>query len=154
MVKTISDLLDTYEAGAVTRRQLIAALAVLATASTKLSAAPLSGGALDHLSLQAGDLERSTRFYRDVLGLTAAPGVRPDGSVRLNLPKGGYLTLRKLNPAGKVDHFCIRLDNFNKGAVTQQLKTLGIVPIDEPNFTGTGAGFHVVDPDGLKVQLL
>lgn len=152
--KIISSLLATYEAGAVTRRQVIAALAVLAAAGTKLSAAPLAGGALDHLSLQVSDLERSTRFYRDVLGLTVAPGVRPDGSVRLDLPKGGYLTLRELSPAGKVDHFCIKVGDFNREAVTRQLKTQGIVPIDEPNFTGTGAGFHIVDPDGLNVQLL
>jgi catechol 2,3-dioxygenase-like lactoylglutathione lyase family enzyme len=138
----------------VTRRQFVAGLAVLAATGRTLSAAPLSSGALDHLSLQVSDLGRSTRFYRDVLGLTVIAGTRPDGSVRLDLPKNGYLTLRTLPPAGKVDHFCIKLDNFAKEAVTQQLKALGIVPIDEPNFTGTGAGFHVVDPDGLNVQLL
>ena len=64
------------------------------------------------------------------------------------------MTLRSARPAGTVDHFCIALNNFNKQVVTQQLKVEGIVPIDEPNFTGTGAGFHVIDPDGLRVQLL
>jgi catechol 2,3-dioxygenase-like lactoylglutathione lyase family enzyme len=151
--ETISELLDTYEEGAVTRRQVIAALALLVGAGTKLSAAPLSGGTLDHLGLQVSDLARSTRFYRDVLGGTLPPGVRPDGSVRLDFAKGGFLTLRELSPGGRVDHFCVKLEKFNKEAVAQQLKAQGIIPIDEPNFTGTGAGFHVVDPDGLNVQL-
>ena len=160
MEQTISKLLATYESGIVTRRQIIAALMALVAGGTKVSGAGISGGALDHLSIQVGDLERSTKFYSEVLGLTVATGSRPDGSVRLNLPKGGYLTIRKFNPAGKVDHFGIKLDGFNKEVVTQQLKSQGIVPIDEPNFSRTpdnpngGAGFHVIDPDGLNVQLL
>ena len=72
--------------------------------------------------------------------------------MRLNLPRGGYVTLRNAKPAGAVDHFCIALSDFNKERVTQQLKAQGVVPIDGPNFTGTGAGFHVVDPDGLRVS--
>ena len=154
MEKMISSLLASYEAGTVTRRQLISTIVALLAVDTKVSAAPLAGAALDHLSMQVSDLDRSTRFYRDVLGMTVPPGERPDGSVRLNLPKGGYITIRAGRPAGIVDHFCVRLDGFDKAAVTQQLKTVDIKAVDEPNFTGTGAGFHIVDPDGLNVQLL
>ena len=154
MEHAISGLLAAYEAGAVTRRQLIATLALFGATGTALPAAQLPGGALDHLSLQTSDLGRSTRFYCDVLGFTEMQSVRPDASVRLNLPKGGFLTLHKRSPPGKVDHFCIRLDDFSKEVVTTHLRARGITPIDEPDFTGTGAGFHVVDPDGLRVQLL
>ena len=154
MHETISVLLAKYERGVISRRDVAAALAAVVAASTRVSAAALSGGALDHLGLQVSDLGQSTTFYRDVLGCTPASGARPDGSVRLNLPRGGYITLRTAKPAGTVDHFCIALGDFNKGVVAQQLKAQGVVPVDEPNFTGTGAGFHVVDPDGLRVQLL
>lgn len=153
MQKTISALLAKYERGAISRRDAVAALAAVVAGSTGISA-PLSGGALDHLGLQVSDLGRSTTFYRDVLGFTPATGARPDGSVRLTLPRGGYIMLRNAKPAGTVDHFCVALSAFNKEAVTQQLKAQGVVTIDEPNFTGTGAGFHVVDPDGLRVQLV
>jgi catechol 2,3-dioxygenase-like lactoylglutathione lyase family enzyme len=148
MEKTISELLASYEAKAVSRRQLVAALALLVAPSAKLAAAPLPRGALEHLSLQVRDVERSTRFYRDALGLTVATGERPDGSVRLDFANGSFLVIRQVAPAGKIDHFCIRLDNFNKEAVTQQLTAQGIQPIDEQG----GAGFHVVDPDGVNVQ--
>jgi len=151
---TISRLLAAYESGTVTRRQVIVAFTALIATATDTAAATLSGDALDHVSLLVSNLERSRAFYRDVLGLTAATGVRPDGSVRLNLPGSGYVTLRSAAPAGTVDHFCIKLKGFDKELVTRQLKMQGIAPIDEPNFTGTGAGFHIMDPDGLSVQLL
>jgi predicted enzyme related to lactoylglutathione lyase len=154
MQDTISSLLGEYEDGVISRREAVAALVAVFAGSIGVSAAPLSGGALDHLGLQVSDLGRSMTFYRDVLGFTPATGARPDGSVRLNLPRGGYVTLRSAKPAGTVDHFCIALSDFNKEAVTRQLKAQGVGTIDEPNFTGTGAGFHIVDPDGLRVQLL
>ena len=154
MEKTINSLFASYEAGTLSRRQVVSAILALLAGNTRVSAAPLAGGALDHLSMQVSDLDRSTRFYRDVLGMTVPTGDRPDGSVRLNLPKGGYITIRAGRPAGVVDHFCVRLDGFDKAAVTQQLKAMDIKAVDEPNFTGTGAGFRIVDPDGMNVQLL
>lgn len=154
MEQTISELLARYEAGSMTRPQVIAELALLVSADTEVAIAPLSGGTLDHLGLQVMDLARSVTFYRDVLGCTVPPGARPDTSVRLDLPKGGFLTLREANPGGNVDHFCVRLATFNKEAVVQELKAQGITAIDEPLYGGTGAGFHIVDPDGLRVQLL
>jgi catechol 2,3-dioxygenase-like lactoylglutathione lyase family enzyme len=154
MHEAVSILLRQFETGAISRREVIAALTgVVVAAAAGVYAAPLSGGALDHLGLQVSDLDRSTKFYRDVLGFTLASGDRPDGSVRLNLPRGGYVTLRDARPAGTVDHFCVALNGFNKDEVSQQLRAQGVVAIDEPNFTGTGAGFHVIDPDGLRVQL-
>jgi catechol 2,3-dioxygenase-like lactoylglutathione lyase family enzyme len=154
MHEAVSILLTQFEAGAISRREVIAALtSVVVAATASVSAAPLGDGALDHLGLQVSDLDRSPRFYRDVLGLSPASGDRPDGSVRLNLPRGGYVTLRNARPAGTVDHFCLALSGFNKEAVSQQLRARNVIPIDEPNFTGTGAGFHVIDPDGLRVQL-
>jgi hypothetical protein len=45
------------------------------------------------------------------------------------------------------------LQGFEKASVTQHLKASEIVPIDEPSVPGT-PGFHVVDPDGYKVQLI
>ena len=153
MEETLSRLLARYEAGTLTRRQVISAVLALFAAEEQVTAAPLAVGTLDHLGVQVSDLDRSIRFYRDVLGMAEPPDARPDASVRLNLPKGGFITLRAARPAGKVDHFCIRLDRFDKRAITQQLKAVGIEAIDEPNFTGSGAGFHITDPDGLNVQL-
>lgn len=153
-------LLTHYERGTLTRRELVLGLTALVAARTSISAAGPKGIALDHLSLQVSDLQRSQDFYTKVLGASLNTVARPDGSVRLDLGPNGFLVLRRFSPAGRVDHVGIKLEGFNKDSVTQQLKEIGITPIDEPNFSRTqdnpngGAGFHVVDPDGFNVQLV
>ena len=160
MERTILGLLTRYEGGLLTRRELITGLTMLAAAGSTTSATGPKGIGLDHLSLQVSDLQRSQDFYTKVLGASLQTGARPDGSVRLDLGKGGFLVLRKFSPAGRVDHVGIKLEGFSKDSVSQQLRELGITPVDEPPFSRTqdnpngGAGFHVVDPDRFKVQLV
>jgi len=48
-----------------------------------------------------------------------------------------------------VDHFAIGVENFNKDAVTQELKRLGANPEDNLD-----AGFHIKDPEGISVQIV
>ena len=157
----VSQLLCQYERGTLSRRQLVLGLTTLVAAGTNIAAAGPKGIALDHFSLQVSDLKRSQDFYTKALGASLNTGARADGSVRLDLGPNGYFVLRRFSPAGRVDHVGIKLDGFDKASVTQQLKDIGITPIDEPNFSRTqdnpnngGAGFHVVDPDGFNVQLV
>ena len=152
-MKMISELLTRYDSGTLTRRELIIALTMLAVTGRTASAAGLRGIKLDHVALQVADLKRSRDFYVNVLGLSENTNPRPDSSIRVDLPESGYLTLQHFSPGGKVDHFALKLEGFNKESVTRQLKEHGIVPIDQPSFTSGGAGFHVIDPDGFKVQL-
>jgi hypothetical protein len=77
----------------------------------------------------------------------------PDNEVRLEFGDSGHLNLRRSSRPGTVDHVGIRLESFEKASVTQHLKASEIVPIDEASVPGT-PGFHVVDPDGFKVQLI
>jgi catechol 2,3-dioxygenase-like lactoylglutathione lyase family enzyme len=156
--KTVSILLAKYESGAMSRRQAVAALAGLVAANTECSAAPLSGGALDHPGLQVSNPDRSTKFYRDVLGFTLASGTSVRNEARwvsATEPSSRWIRdVAQCEARRSGRSFYVALSDFNKERVTQQLKAQGVVPIDEPHFTGTGAGFHVVDPDGLRVQLL
>ena len=50
---------------------------------------------------------------------------------------------------GVVDHYAIGVENFNKEKVTQILKSRGITP-DE----NLDAGFHIIDPEGIHVQIM
>ena len=146
MNDTISTLLEAYEKGKISRRRLIQGLALLAAGSGTAAAAGFQGNSINHVSLYVSNLQRSTDFYQRVLGCTVN---KRDGNNQLVFGKD-FLVLRPGNPAGKVDHFAIGVDNFNKDAVTADLKARGATPIDQQ---GGGFGFHVLDPDGFPVQI-
>ena len=146
MTNTISRLLEAYEKGKMSRRQLVQGLALLAAGSSTAQAAGFQGNSVNHISLQVSNLQRSTDFYQRVFGCTVN---KRDGNNQLMFGKD-FLVLRPGNPPGKVDHFEIGVDNFNKESVTADLKARAATPIDQQ---GGGFGFHVLDPDGFPVQI-
>ena len=146
MTNTISRLLEAYEKGKMSRRQLVQGLVLLAAGSSTAQAAGFQGNSVNHISLQVSNLQRSTDFYQRVFG---CPVNKRDGNNQLVFGKN-FLVLREGKPAAKVDHFAIGVDNFNKDSVTADLKARGATPIDQQ---GGGFGFHVLDPDGFPVQI-
>jgi catechol 2,3-dioxygenase-like lactoylglutathione lyase family enzyme len=146
MKSTISKLLEAYEKGNMSRRQLIQGLAVLAAGATAAEAAGFQGNSINHISLQVSNLQRSTDFYQRVFDCKVN---KRDGNNQLIFGKD-FLVLRPGNPAAKVDHFAIGVDNFKKESVTADLKSRGVTPIDQQ---GGGFGFHVMDPDGYPIQI-
>jgi catechol 2,3-dioxygenase-like lactoylglutathione lyase family enzyme len=146
MKGTISKLLEAYERGKMSRRELVQGLALLAAGSGTASAAGFQGNSVNHISLQVSNLQRSTDFYQRVFGCKVN---KREGNNQLVFGKN-FLVLRPGNPAAKVDHFAIGVDSFNKDSVTADLKARGATPIDQQ---GGGFGFHVMDPDGFPVQI-
>jgi catechol 2,3-dioxygenase-like lactoylglutathione lyase family enzyme len=146
MKRTISRLLEAYENGKMSRRDLVQGLALMAASAEAASAAGFQGNSVNHISLYVSNLERSTNFYQRTFGCKVN---KRDGNNQLVFGKN-FLVLRPGNPPGKVDHFAIGVDNFNKEAVTADLKGRGANPIDQQ---GGDFGFHVVDPDGFPVQI-
>lgn len=152
MEAIISDLLNRFEKGALTRRGLIQRLAMLTAAG---SAAPavqaqdrLKGVRIDHISIQVTDLPRAIAFYEKIFGFAIVSEDKPNEIVRLGAGKV-LVSLHHKNPTGLVDHFAIGVENFNKERVTQQLKALGATP-DE----NLDAGFYIKDPEGMNVQIV
>ena len=146
MKGTISRLSEAYENGKMSRRDLVQGLTLLAASSGTASAAGFEGNSVNHISLYVSNLQRSTDFYQRTFGCTVN---KRDGNNQLVFGKN-FLVLRPGNPAGKVDHFAIGVDGFNKEAVTTDLKARGADPIGQQ---GGDFGFHVVDPDGFPVQI-
>ena len=118
MKGTISRLLEAYENGKMSRRALIQGLALLAAGAGTAEAAGFQGNSINHVSLYVSNLQRSTDFYQRVFGCTVN---KRDGNNQLMFGKD-FLVLRPGNPPGKVDHFAIGVDNFNKDSVTADLK--------------------------------
>jgi len=157
METIISDLVKRFEGGKLTRRELIQGLAMLTAASGAASAAAPQGQAglktmkIDHISIQVTDLPRAIAFYQDLFGLVMVSEDKPNEIFRLGIPgtKKTLVSLHHKSPTGLVDHYAIGVDGFNKDAVTQMLKQRGLTPMEDID-----AGFHVKDPEGIRVQIV
>ena len=153
MEAMISTLLNRFEKGSLSRRELIQGLAMLTAAGGAASAAPVQAGGLkgtkiDHVSIQVTDLPRSIAFYQKMFGLSVMSEDKPNEIVRLGAGKI-IVSLHHKSPTGIVDHFAIGVENFNKEAVTRELKQRGANPEDNLD-----AGFHIKDPEGISVQIV
>ena len=152
METVISNLVTRFEKGALTRRELIQGLAMLAAASgtavARLQDSGFKGVKIDHVSIQVTDLQRSIDFYRKLFGFSVVSEDKNNEIVRLGITKT-LVSLHHKSPTGVVDHFAIGVDHFDKESVTRELKLRGASP--EENLD---AGFHVKDPEGLNVQIL
>jgi catechol 2,3-dioxygenase-like lactoylglutathione lyase family enzyme len=150
MESIISDLVTRFEKGALSRRELVKGLAMLAASGTAAAAQEgidFKTADIDHVSIQVADMQRSIDFYQKMFGFTVVSKDEPHGIVRL----GNTRTLVSLNresPVGIVDHFSIGVPRFTKEAAARYLTQQGATPLDDPF-----AGLHVKDPDGVNVQI-
>ena len=153
MEALISNLLNRFEKGALSRRDLVQGLAMLAAAGGAASEAQaqdsaLQGVKIDHMSIQVSDLPRSIAFYQKLFGLTILSEDKPNEIVRLGAGKV-IVSLHHKSPTAIVDHFAIGVENFNKENVTRVLKARGLDPQENLDW-----GFHIKDPEGIPVQIV
>ena len=157
MEHIISKLLQEYEQGKVTRRQLIRTLAFAAAATGVESAdaaAPANAISINHVSMQVADYTKTRDFYADLLGMKISDD---DGKTQCRLTFGDNILIPRnasSRPGGKagVDHIGYTLANWDtdktvKPAVEAELKRRGL------KIRVTEGSFHVQDPDGFEVQV-
>ena len=158
MEHIIGKLLQDYEHGKMTRRQLIQTLALTATAASTVgtaeAAAPANALYINHVSMQVADYAKSRDFYTGLFGMKA---IEDDGKTMAQL-KFGDNTIIVRNASGRpgakpgVDHIAYTLANWDtdkkiRPAVEAELKRRGLM------IRATEGSFHVQDPDGFDVQM-
>jgi catechol-2,3-dioxygenase len=158
MEHVISRLLQDYERGKVTRRQLIQALALTAAAAstggTAEAASPANAISINHVSMQVADYAKTREFYASLFGMKVT---NDDGKTQCRLVFGDNILIARnasSRPGGKVgvDHIAYTLANWDtdkavKPAVEAELKRRGLM------IRTTEGSFHVQDPDGFEVQM-
>ena len=153
MEAMISNLLARFERGSLSRRDLVQGLTALAATGGAVSAQAQDSGLksvkIDHVSIQVSDLPGSIAFYQKMFGLTTIGEDKPNEIVRLGANGKVLVSLHHKAPYAVVDHFAIGVEKFNKDAMTKQLKDRGADPSDNLD-----AGFHIVDPSGISVQVM
>jgi catechol 2,3-dioxygenase-like lactoylglutathione lyase family enzyme len=157
MEHIVDRLLQEYERGKVTRRQLIQMLAVgtaAASGAATVEAAPANATYINHVSMQVADYRKTRDFYSGLFGMKVSDD---DGKSECSLTCGQTIIIARNaggRPGGKpgVDHIAYTLANWDtdksvRPAVEAELKRRGL------NIRSTEGGFHVPDPDGFDVQM-
>ena len=158
MQQIVAGLVTRYEAGAMSRRELIAALAALVGAASRApaqTAAPtFKAEAVNHVSYEVSHVARTRDFYVNVLGmrLESETNAQADlfcGDVRLivRAARGRVRTPR-------VDHIAYTIPNWDTDRVKAELEHAGLKPrLDLGGLAGGTGSFHVQDPEGFDVQI-
>lgn len=157
MEHIISRLLQEYERGKVTRRQLIQMLTVgtvAASSAATAEAAPATATYINHVSMQVADYKKTRDFYSGLFGMKV---MDDDGKNECTLAFGNNTIIARnaaSRPGGKVsiDHIAYTLANWDtdksiKAAMEAELKRRGLM------IRVTNNSFHVQDPDAFEVQM-
>ena len=159
MEHIITKLLDDFDRGKMTRRQLVKSLALSATAAAAASRSALAaaeGGkgftavAVNHISYQVADYTKTRDWYVSLLGMKASN----DDGRQCYLSFGDHGTwllprnAREGTTAPKVDHIAYTIETWDQKAVKAELDRRGLeARVDTEN------SYHVKDPDGFDVQI-
>src|SRR6266498_3078808 len=104
MEHIIGKLLQDYERGTMTRRQLIQTLAFTATAAAPAQAAALSNAIyIIHVSMQVADYTKTRDFYAGLFGMKIT---NDDGKTQCRLTFGDNIVIARnasSRPGGKVE---------------------------------------------------
>jgi catechol 2,3-dioxygenase-like lactoylglutathione lyase family enzyme len=160
MEQLIAKLLQGFEQGTMTRRQLVQSLALAATAASAASSAPAAAAGsnvvktayLNHVAYYVADYRRSRDWYADLFDMKV---VLDDGR-KANLSVGDEALLifhdRKSPNTPIIDHVCFTIADWDadksvRGKVEAELKRRGLDP------RATEHSLFIKDPDGFSLQL-
>jgi catechol 2,3-dioxygenase-like lactoylglutathione lyase family enzyme len=169
----VDKIIDDFERGRLSRRQLVASLVGLGAATATFDGAAWAQQAgdgtpqaqsqeanqqneqaddehtfqatgLDHIALDVTDVARSRDFYARHLGLRVVRG--DDRALFMGAERDFFLTLFRAEQP-RMHHYCYSIRNYNADEAMQKLADAGLRP------ERTGNRVYFPDPDGLTVQV-
>lgn len=156
MENVIAKLLDDFDRGKMTRRQLIKSLGVAAAvaAGTAPASAENAKGfravAINHISYQVNDYAKTRDFYANLFGMKVVGDTGKQ--CRMILGDTNTFLIPRNAPAEstppRIDHIAYTIENWDKNAVKSELERRGLDP--KPD---TDNSFHVKDPNGFDLQI-
>ncbi|MCG8404807.1 MAG: VOC family protein [Phycisphaerales bacterium] len=155
MLNEIENMIEGFEQGKMTRRQLVVRVGALMAAVAGMERIASASGrkpvastfdavALNHIALDVTDVRRARDFYQKHLGLT----VRRDGgdeSCFMNCGEHFLALFRNKTPG--MNHYCYTIKNYDPGRAVDKLKAVGLKP------RRTSDRVYFDDPDGITVQV-
>lgn len=170
MENIIAKLLQDFEQGKMSRRQLIQSLALAATAASATVAAPPAEAAdtglkainINHISFHVPDYTKMRDFYSGLFGMRVwdETKVGPSASGRCSLLCGSTNinvsnNAPNMNPEPHFDHMALEIEKYDQKVVLAELKRRGI-PLADASQIETfrnGGEIKVKDPAGFTLQI-
>ncbi|MEO5897089.1 MAG: VOC family protein [Vicinamibacterales bacterium] len=152
----VERLVDLYDGGGLTRRQLVQGLLALGiaphvthgVASTPQSPPLFRTRTVNHVTLYASQVARSKAFYQGLTGLPIQAEDKESCEFRL---ESGFLGIYAPAPGQRLgfNHFCFGIDRYDPQATVDAIKRA--MPEAKPVLEDQGQ-VYVQDPDGVRVQ--
>jgi catechol 2,3-dioxygenase-like lactoylglutathione lyase family enzyme len=123
---------------------------------------------IDHLVLRTEHPDEMIAFYTGVLGMAVERRLDGVGLIQLRagnsivdlVPVDSEIGRKGGAAPGEegrnLDHFCLRVDPFDEGAIREHLGSCGVDagPTEQRyGAEGTGPSIYIQDPDGNTVEL-
>ena len=158
MQTQIVKMINDFEHGRLSRRQLIAHLTGMFAASLGATIAfadqqprrtapnpadsttTFDATDLNHIALSVSDVQRSQKWYQKHLGL------KPGGQEGFLTTGRGWLALFQSEKPG-LHHYCYSIANYDPADAVARLKAAGLTPRRE------GERVYFDDPDGIECQI-
>lgn len=117
---------------------------------------------IDHIAIVVKDMDRSIKFYSEILGLIILYDGRKDGGDKksfLGIKDKSFVAMTEnlnknieQNTIESVSHFAFKVDDLEKARKT--LEDRGIQFIEEKaNEKGKIVAYHFLDPDGFELEI-
>ena len=154
MKLALETLIEKFATGKISRREFVADLSAVITllAGVGVGSPPaakaqgrslLQVSEINHIAIRVRDLDRSQKFYEDVLGMSL---IFKRSTFRMMGCGPHFLALFKSLEPG-LDHLAFTLPFYDQSKVAEKLKTEGIEPTLEEERT------YLRDPDNYKIQI-
>lgn len=156
MISKVENLLNDFESGHLTRRQVAISLAALAAGAfvSPLARADDAGPqsfsavSLNHVTLRVPDLQKTSHFYQEFFQM---PLRQHSPTVHILGVGSSFFGLEQGNSSepGRLDHYDFGIANFNADQIRAALRKRNLEIQDER----ASESFKFRDPDGFVVQV-
>ncbi len=148
MIRTIEKMLDSFERGTMSRRQLALSLAALVTG---VQAAPkdaeLKAVSINHVTVRVPDLHRTSQFYQEFFGM---PLKQQSATIHILGVGNSFFGIEQGDgPGATVDHYDFGIAGFNADDARAKLRKRNFKVADSK----AKDSFKFHDPDGFQIQL-
>lgn len=152
MFDSTERILESFEAGLISRREAALRLTAMALALAGVGhaqeASPkkptFQATGLNHIALRVTDVARSRDFYQEHLGLEVLSDEAP-GTCFMSCGENYVGLFRSTRP--RMDHYCYELASFRTDRELARATSAGLRPRQEQDRV------YFDDPDGLTIQL-